>query len=77
MVEAFAVIFIAVGAIEAVWMLLKTPREGAGKPFGCALASGFSWASNLSWERISYGRQSLRRGRKSGSLAQLLSSEHF
>src|SRR6185369_1968245 len=31
MVEALAVIFIAVGAIEAVWMMLKTPREGRRK----------------------------------------------
>jgi uncharacterized membrane protein len=31
MVEAFAVIFIAVGAIEALWMMLKTPREGRRK----------------------------------------------
>src|SRR5262245_50790087 len=28
MVEALAVIFIAVGAIQAVWMMLKSPREG-------------------------------------------------
>src|SRR5262245_1432353 len=28
MVEALAVIFIAVGAIEAVWMMLKFPHEG-------------------------------------------------
>src|SRR5215831_8516203 len=31
MVEAFAVIFIAFGAIEAVWKMLKTPREGQRK----------------------------------------------
>jgi len=31
MVEALAVIFIAVGAIEAVWILLNTPREGRRK----------------------------------------------
>jgi uncharacterized membrane protein len=31
MVEALAVIFIAAGAIEAVWMMLKTPRQGRRK----------------------------------------------
>src|SRR6476620_6055169 len=31
MVEALAVIFITVGAIEAVWMMLQTPREGRRK----------------------------------------------
>ena len=31
MVEALAVIFITVGAIEAVWMMVKTPREGRRK----------------------------------------------
>src|SRR5262245_1063911 len=31
MVEALAVIFIAVGAIEAVWILLTSPREGRRK----------------------------------------------
>src|SRR5262245_37708980 len=28
MVEAFAVIFIALGAIEAVWTMIKSPRQG-------------------------------------------------
>ena len=27
-VEALSVLFIAIGALEAVWMLLKLPREG-------------------------------------------------
>ncbi len=31
MAEALAVIFIAVGAIEAVWMMLKSPRQGRRK----------------------------------------------
>src|SRR5262245_17755549 len=31
MVEALAVIFIAAGALEAVWMMLTTPREGRRK----------------------------------------------
>lgn len=31
MVEGFAVVFIGIGAIEAVWMMIKTPREGRRK----------------------------------------------
>ena len=31
MVEALAVLFIAVGAIEAVWMMFQSPREGRRK----------------------------------------------
>jgi uncharacterized membrane protein len=31
MVEALAVIFIAAGAIEAVWTMIKTPRQGRRK----------------------------------------------
>jgi uncharacterized membrane protein len=31
LVEALAVVFIAAGAIDAVWMLVKTPRQGRRK----------------------------------------------
>lgn len=31
MVEGLAVVFIAIGAIEAVWMMIKTSREGRRK----------------------------------------------
>jgi uncharacterized membrane protein len=31
MVEALAVLFIAVGVVEAVWMMLEAPREGRRK----------------------------------------------